>query len=370
MLQLQPAATNTPNQRPARLIFDFVAYVDRPGKTAETYLTNLKQFAAWLNYQEIQRPRRADIIRYRDYLLSAHPAIRFSVQPPGWKYKTDSAGRKVSISCRPGTVAQYLRTVKQFFAWTEASGFYPNVAKNIHAPKIRKNTFKKEALSPADVQAIEKNMLSEAIMETRTGEAHPSKENIGSQRRSEQVKRLYAMFLLATNAGMRTIELSRAKVQDLETRNGCHYLYVWGKGHAEPDQRKPLAPEVYAAITDYLEIRSAAPEPGSPLFTATGNRSGGRPIAARTIGCMLKAAMRRAGYDSDRITAHSLRHTAGTSVMEITGNLYETQTYMRHESPATTEIYLHNETEQRETEIARLLYAYYHAPALVDSKQT
>ena len=75
---------------------------------------------------------------------------------------------------------------------------------------------------------------------------------------------------------------------------------------------------------------------------------------------MLKRAMQQAGYDSERITAHSLRHTAGTNVQEITGNLYLTQQYMRHSNPTTTEIYLHNETQRQETEIARQLYNFYH----------
>ena len=70
--------------------------------------------------------------------------------------------------------------------------------------------------------------------------------------------------------------------------------------------------------------------------------------------------MKEAGFDSDRLTAHSLRHTAGTAVMEMTGNLYTAQRYMRHSNPATTEIYLHNETEQQEAATAQQLYNLYH----------
>ena len=75
---------------------------------------------------------------------------------------------------------------------------------------------------------------------------------------------------------------------------------------------------------------------------------------------MLKKAMQQAGYDSDRITAHTLRHTAGTNVQEITQNLYVTQKYMRHANPATTEIYLHTDTERAEAGIAQQLYNLYH----------
>ena len=179
-------------------------------------------------------------------------------------------------------------------------------------------------------------------------------------RATEQGKRLFAIYTLAVNAGLRTVEISRANVRDLEVKNGNAVLYVWGKGHTEPDARKPLAPEVYAAIRDYLDTRSDRPTPNAPLFVATGNRSGGKRIAVTTISKMLKKAMQAAGFDSDRITAHTLRHTAGTNVQEITGNLYITQKYMRHANPATTEIYLHNDTTKQETQAARQLYNYYH----------
>ncbi len=172
------------------------------------------------------------------------------------------------------------------------------------------------------------------------------------------------MYVLAVNAGLRTVEISRARVKDLEERNGKAVLYGWGKGHTEADAKKPRAPAVYNAIKDYLQSRSDRPTANSPLFISTGNRSGGKAIAATTISKMLKQAMKEAGYNSERITAHSLRHTAGTSVQAITGNLYTTQIYMRHANPATTEIYLHNNTERQESETAEKLYNYYHAAAM------
>ena len=46
--------------------------------------------------------------------------------------------------------------------------------------------------------------------------------------------------------------------------------------------------------------------------------------------------------------------------MKLTGNLYTAQGYMRHASPATTEIYLHNDTTAAEAETARQLYNLYH----------
>ena len=181
------------------------------------------------------------------------------------------------------------------------------------------------------------------------------------QRSTEQGKRLYAMYLLAVNAGLRTVEISRANVKDLETKGGRTWLYVWGKGHNEPDQKKPIAPEVKAALDDYLQSRADRPTGSAPLFVSTGNRSRGQRIAPTTISTMLKQAMQQAGFNSERLTAHSLRHTTGQTVMSITGdNIYKTQMYMRHSSPKTTEIYLENDSTAQDEAIAQQLYNRYH----------
>ena len=317
----------------ADLFTRFVSFIDRGERTTQTYLTNLRQFGSWLQTNNVTRPTREDIISYRQYLTE---------------------------HCKPNTVSQYLRTVCQFFRWTASEGLYPNIADNIHAPKVRHDTHRKEALQAADVLAIEDSIRAAAITK-ETEAAGQAKDTTGRiERAAEQGKRLYAMYLLAVNAGMRTIELERANIKDIEIRNGNAVIYIWGKGHTEADSKKPLAPQVYDAIKEYIDSRTDKPTGSSPLFVSTGNRSGGKRIAARTISQMLKQAMREAGFDSERITAHSLRHTAGTNVMELTGNIYTTQQYMRHSNPATTEIYLHNDTERQEAAIAQQLYDFYH----------
>lgn len=321
------------------LVARFVAYIDRSPKTARTYLVNLRQFVAWLWYAGIEQPGRADVMAFRDWLSSEHDAIEWRAEAPGWRYRLDGNGNRMRITCKPTTVKQYLQSVKQFSAWAVSSGLLAvDIGRGIHGPKVVA-MHRKDSLAAADVRTIEDSI----------------------DRSNEQGKRLYAMFTLAVNAGLRTVELSRANIRDVELKNGAAFLYVWGKGHAEPDTKKPLAPEVYAALQDYISARTDTHTASSPLFVATGNRSGGQRLAPTTISVMLKKAMQAAGYDSDRLTAHSLRHTAGQNVMEITGhNLYKTQQYMRHSNPATTEVYLDNDSTQQDAEIARQLYAHYH----------
>lgn len=343
------------------LFDDFINYIDRGEKTTRTYITNLRQFIAWTRYAGITSPQRQDIIAYRQYLTTEHDAITFDpATPAGWTYRTDSKGNPIRTTCRANTVKQYLQSVRQFFTWTAANGYYPNVAANVHAPKIRQDAHKKDALTAADVLAIENSITAGAEAKAAAA-AYKVKDTAGRiSRATEQGKRLYAMYLLAVTAGLRTIEISRANIKDVEQKNGTACLYIWGKGHAEADVKKPIAPQVYDAIRDYIESRTDNPTGSSPLFVATGNRSGGKRLAATTISTMLKKALQGAGYNSDRLTAHSLRHTCGTITQELTGNLYLTQQYMRHASPATTEIYLHVDTEKQQADVAQQLYDRYH----------
>lgn len=312
----------------------FIAYIDRCEKTTKTYINNLRQFFAYLQQTGCRQPNRNTIIAYRDYLLAER---------------------------KPNTAKQYLQSVRQFFAWTAAEGLYPNIASNVHCPKVQQNTHRKEALRPADVLRIENNIKEQADRKTQSAE-QMQKDTAGrTERATEQGKRLLAIYTLAVNCGLRCVEISRANCKDFEIIGGTAYLYIWGKGHTEADQRKALAPEVAEILQDYLNSRTEKPTANSPLFVATGNRNAGGRILPNTISIMLKKALKDAGYNSERITAHSLRHTAGTNVQELTGNIYTTQLYMRHQNPATTEIYLHTNNERAEKETAQQLYALYHS---------
>lgn len=349
------------------LFNEFVTFIDRGEATTKTYIKNLKQFAAYLQYKGITRPQRKDIIAYRDYLASEHEAIYLDpLNKDGWNYRKDKNGNTYTVKCKPNTIKQYLQSVSSFFKWTAASGIYPNIAENIHAPRIRQDIHKKEALTAKDVVKIENSIISCA--EIKLKDLSTSKKDTKGKiaRASEQAKRLYAMYILAVNLGLRTIEIHRANIGDLEEKDGITYLNIQGKGHSEADTKKTLAPAVKEALEDYLNSRTDAKTNSSPLFVSTGNRSKGKRIATTTISTMLKKALKEAGYNSDKLTAHSLRHTAGTNVQDITGNIYLTQNYMRHENPATTEIYLHTETQKQETEIALRLYNHYHGK---DSQQ-
>jgi len=291
----------------------FIDYTSVKDTTMKGYLTYIRAFVRWMQQQHIQQPTREDIKAYKEYLDSSELAT--------------------------STRAQYLRAVRHFFKWTAAEGLYPNIADHIKGAKVRHDHHKKDALGREDVPAIAATI----------------------DRSDETGKRLYAIYMLCITAGLRTVEVSRANIEDVKVKGGKSYLWVWGKGHDEPDAPVLLVPEVKSALQEYLNSRTDKPTAKSPLFVSTSNRSRGKRIAPTTISAQLKAMMRAAGYDSNRLTAHSLRHTSGTGAYQATHSLYLAQQHQRHVDPATTEIYVHDdEREQRNTEQA--VYNYYFSP--------
>jgi integrase/recombinase XerC len=159
-------------------------------------------------------------------------------------------------------------------------------------------------------------------------------------------KRDYALLLLALTDGLRTVEISRADVSDLRINGNSEVLYVQGKGRLEKDEFVKISPEVSEAIREYLMSRdngnSIENNEGRPLFESYSDRSAGQRITTRCIRWIIKERMRAAGFDSERLTAHSLRHTAITLSLLAGASLQEVQQFARHSSIDTTQIYAHN----------------------------
>ena len=60
-----------------------------------------------------------------------------------------------------------------------------------------------------------------------------------------------------------------------------------------------------------------------------------------TVSSVAKSAMVRAGYNSPRLTAHSLRHSAATLALQGGMSLEDVKEFMRHSSINVTLVYVH-----------------------------
>lgn len=299
------------------LLGRFIDYINVKEVTVKSYGVCLRCFMEWLGDNNIQQPQRADILDYIKYLATPHPRRQRYDRPDS------EPGSVVTYSA--GTQARYLRAVKMFFRWTAQEGLYPNISDNMKGAKVRADNTKRDPLQRDDA----KKLLDSIETTTEAG------------------KRDYAMILLSITAGLRIIEMQRANIGNMETLAGEHVLYIQGKGHDEADAYKKLTPEVHSAIMDYLATRTKK-DAAAPLFASTGNRSRGQRLTEPSISRIIKDRLKEAGYDTHRISAHSLRHTSVTFLLEAGATIQEAQHHARHASPETTGIYAHNIDQRKE----------------------
>ena len=167
----------------------------------------------------------------------------------------------------------------------------------------------------------------------------------------------YAILTLMFTGGLRTIEVSRADISDLRVVGDTTVLFVQGKGKEEKTDFVKIPFQVEKAIRDYLKVRKTS-DVNEPLFSSTSNNNYGRRLSTRSISGMVKQRLKMAGYNSDRLSAHSFRHTAVTPVsythldvykrqavtLSLLGgqSLQEVQQFARHVNITTTQIYAHN----------------------------
>ena len=274
------------------LFNQFVIFIDATPNTVRTYRGSLKQWFIYLRQNHIVQPTAETVRQYRDQL------------------QTD--GKKAT------TVKNYIIAIKRFFAWTEEAGLYPNIAKHIKSGHISKN-FKKDYLTGSQARQI----LNSIDRSTVKG------------------KRDYAMLVTMLTMGLRTIEVTRANIEDIRTKGNTTVLYIQGKGHDEKDDLIRMPQHVESAIRDYLSVRHAN-DLSEPLFTSTSNHNADGRMTTRSIRRIVKTAFISAGYDSPRLTAHSTRHTAATLSLLNGATLQQTQELLRHRNIGTTEIYAHN----------------------------
>lgn len=269
----------------------FISYLDASPKTVETYKKALRQFFNYIGVHGIRKPQREDVLAFRDDLKAS--------------------------GLKPTTVQNYITATRIFFKWTAQEGLYPNIAEHVKGAKLDKN-HKKDYLTSRQA----KEVLA------------------GVQTDTEEGLRNYAILSLMVTGGLRTIEVSRADVGDLRTVGENTVLFVQGKGREEKTEYIKISAPVEKAIRSYLKARDLTTEE-QPLFTSTSNNSRGKRITTRTVSAIVKNALKNAGYDSARLTAHSLRHTAITLALLAGREITEVQQFARHANLNTTMIYNH-----------------------------
>lgn len=278
-----------------------VAEGDASADTVITYQRRINQYLRWCDAQGLA-PAIAtadDIKTYRRDLIAAKQ--------------------------QPATIALSLVVLRRFYACAVAKGFVrENPAIGIKSPRAKVD--RAETLS-----FLEPSELAQLLA------AVPQDDQLKSRRDR-------ALLALMGLQGPRTVELHRANVGDL-VQQGSHWgLRVEAKRHR---RTVPLRSDIAAVLWQYLDARRESGEiitPASPLFLAVGNRFGGQRLSRRGLRYIVDqylAAIDLKHSGGRTLSAHSLRHTAGTLGLRSGADLRQVQDLLGHADPKTTAIYAH-----------------------------
>ena len=275
----------------------FISSQDRKPTTLSLYRRTMNLFFEWVDEtgRNITTLTRPDLIEY--------------------KHTLEQEGKSGL------TITSYLTSLRLFYAWLEAEGVYPNIAKVLNLPK-RTKEFRHQPLRPQQAQEL----LSEV-------------EDSGNLRD-------IAILNLLARTGIRTIEAVRADVGDIVFKGGQRVLLVKGKGRDEKDNFVILTDKTFRPIAEYLSERGCV-RPTDPLFVSESNRDKGQRMTTRSISRIAKNNLRGIGLDDKVFTAHSLRHTTAVSILRAGGTLEDCQLTLRHSNPSTTQIYTAFVDEER-----------------------
>lgn len=254
----------------------------------------------------------------------------------GWVYRT---GRTIANLTRadllafiqdmkadgksPNTINSYMTAIRQFYAFCELHGITTNIAKGIkRIPTTNTEEHEKSDFTPSQAS----NILSV----------------------SENNKRDHAIMMLMMICGLRTIEVVRANIGDIELIGETYVLTVHGK--RDKKRRVPIPSETWSAVNAYLFTERRGAKNSDPLFVSVSNRSNGERMTTRSVSRIAKDNIRAVGINDSRHTAHSCRHTAlGCIVSEQNDDPNKMQTAQNlagHTDPATTWIYVKQQAQR------------------------
>lgn len=283
---------------------DFKRNLDATPRTKETYIKGVKVFLQWCEEKNITEIQHATLINYKENLLN------------GYEIKRGDEIIKVKPK-KASTISMYMTSLKQLYKYLETKGI-KNIASNLKGAKQKRN-YSKDPLTLDQA----KDLLNSIDRTTQEG------------------KRNYALINLLLTTGLRTIEIERANIEDIRNIANNSVLFIMGKGRDTKDEYVKITHETLKAINEYLSTRDIK-DNQEPLFISLSNRSNGKRLKTRSIREIIKKAYLKIGINNDKITTHSLRHTAITLSLLGGTPLQEVQQMARHSNINTTMIYAHN----------------------------
>jgi site-specific recombinase XerD len=275
---------------------------DAADDTLLTYRRQIEQFLNWCNCHQLDPATitKEDLKRYRRWMIETK------------KFK-------------PATIALKLSVVRRFYQAAVERGLISlNPAVGVHPPREKRDPA--ERITYLDKTEVEQLL---AVI--------PDEDTVKSARDK-------ALLCIMALEGPRTVEMHRANFADVVKQGKNIGIRVEGKRSIRV---VPLTKDLADILLKYLALRTEKGEilkPSSPLFIAVGNRAKNKRISRRGIRLIIDYYLTQSSlkYTPGRvISAHSLRHTAGTLSLHSGADLRQVQDLLGHADPRTTTVYAH-----------------------------
>jgi integrase/recombinase XerD len=152
-------------------------------------------------------------------------------------------------------------------------------------------------------------------------------------RRTETGKRDFAILLLLVTYGLRSREIAKLTLDDLDWKRERLAIPERKAGHSTAF---PLTVAVGEAIVDYLQHARPATTDRHVFFRSVAPR---QPLSALEVSSRARHYLLKAGVDVPRLGSHTLRHTAVQRLVDADFDLKTIGDFVGHRSPRSTEIY-------------------------------
>ncbi|HCO62845.1 MAG TPA: recombinase XerC [Clostridiales bacterium] len=309
------------------ILRDFLAYHEtiqgHSRKTADEYFLDLRTFFRYLKIEKglVSRATPLDQISIDDVdlqlvgsvtLTDVYAYLSFLSRD---REKTSKAAG-TSYGLLASTRARKVASIRSFYKYlvTKAKVLAENPIQELDSPR-QKQTLPRYLTLEESVQ----------LLDSIEG---------------ENAERDFCIITLFLNCGLRISELVGLNLTDVQEDR----LRVLGKGNKE--RILFLNAACQGALEDWLGVRSqsGAADPYALFITRKHTR-----ITSAGVHYMLKQRFTAAGLDSSKYSAHKLRHTAATLMLQSGVDVRTLQEVLGHEHLNTTQIYTHVDNEALRT---------------------